>query len=148
LQKQWRHYRMYMDVQNPILEQVALAKFLQTRRMDKHIRHMRRLYAEKRKTLLRVLRSEFGSAVIPWGDASGLHIALKFPKQTFNRQFSERCKNAGIRIALMSQYCVSEYEHSDKLLIGYGHMSKPQIETGIHALYQMIRDEYVSRGTM
>ena len=79
LQKPWRHSRNYLDVQNPVLEQAALAKFLETRRMDRHIRRTKRLYSEKRNALMASLRSSFGGAVIPWGDASGLHIALRFP---------------------------------------------------------------------
>ena len=47
LHSKWRHSRNYMDVQNPVLEQAALARFLQTRKMDKHVRRMKRMYAKK-----------------------------------------------------------------------------------------------------
>ena len=63
----WRHSRKYMDVQNPVLEQAALARFLQTRRMDKHVRRMRRLYGAKRVEMLEAVRSAFGDAAVPMG---------------------------------------------------------------------------------
>jgi GntR family transcriptional regulator/MocR family aminotransferase len=138
LQTKWRHSRNYLDVQNPVLEQAALARFLETRKMDKHIRRMRRLYGEKRDALFTALRASFGDSVVPWGDASGLHVALQFPGRAFGRQFIGRCEDAGIRIAPVSQYCASGDEHTDKLLIGYGHLRSEQIAEGMEALRRII----------
>ena len=138
LQNMWRHSRNYLDVQNPVLEQAALARFLQTRRLDKHIRRMRRVYGEKRDTLLTALHESFGDSVTPWGDASGLHVALQFPGYTFDRNFINRCADDGIRIAPVSQYCASEAEHADKLLIGYGHLRIEQIREGIGILRTIV----------
>lgn len=138
LKAKWRHSRNYMDVQNPILEQVALAAFLQTRRMDKHICRMKRLYSEKRIVLLHALQASFEDAVIPCGDASGMHLALQFPGLELDERFRRRCREAGVRVTPVSQYCASRTEHRDKLLIGYGHLSAGQIEEGIEALRKLI----------
>jgi GntR family transcriptional regulator/MocR family aminotransferase len=128
----------YMDIQNPILEQAALAEFLRTRKMDRHVRRMRRVYGDKRNTLLKALEMTFGDAVRPWGDVSGLHVALQFPGYEFGGEFALRCKNAGMRVSTLTQYCISGNEHKDKLLVGYGHLSAAQIQDGIHALRQLI----------
>ena len=120
LRDAWRHNRNYLDVQNPILEQAALAEFLRARGMDRHIRRMRRLYAEKRAALLSALHETFGDAAVPWGDVTGLHISLQFPGVSFDSQFTERCEQAGLRVAAVSQYCSAGDRHTDKLLIGYG----------------------------
>lgn len=130
-----------MDVQNPILEQAALTEFLRTRRMDKHIRNMRRLYGEKRSVLLKSLETAFGNSVYPWGDASGLHLALQFPGFEFGEKFALKCKNAGVRVSLLTQYCLLTTEHRDMLLVGYGHLSSEQIKEGIKALHQLITEE-------
>ncbi len=138
LQKKWRHSRKYLDVQNPVLEQAALAEFLRTRKMDKHIRRMRRIYGERRSALLEAVRAEFGSNCIPRGDASGLHAALQFPGMRFDARFISRCEHAGIRISAVSQYCDSEIEHRDTLLIGYGHLRPEQIAGGIKAFASVV----------
>ncbi|MFT3983446.1 MAG: PLP-dependent aminotransferase family protein [Lachnospiraceae bacterium] len=138
LQKKWKHYRNYMDVQNPILEQAALAEFLRRRRMDKHVQRMRHVYDEKRNVLLRSLEMTFGNSVCPWGDASGLHLALQFPGYEFGKEFTLNCRSAGIRVSPLTQYCVSGNEHKDKLLLGYGHLDSMQIQEGIQALHQVI----------
>lgn len=138
LHAQWKHYRNYMDVQNPILEQAVLAEFLQKRKMDKHVQRMRRVYGKKRDVLLRAVKTTFGDSVRPWGDASGLHVVLQFSGHEFDKQFELCCINVGIRISLLAQYCSSLNYHKDKLLVGYGHLNSMQIEEGIKALHQLI----------
>ncbi len=134
LQAKWKHYRNYMDVQNPVLEQVALTEFLQKRKMDKHVQHMRRIYGEKRDVLLKSIAYTFGDTAQPWGDSSGLHVALQFPGMDFGDAFMQSCRQAGIRIRSVSQYCAEQNHHRDKLLLGYGHLSPEQIQEGVHAL--------------
>lgn len=143
LQKKWKHYRNYMDVQNPILEQAALAEFLRSRRMDKHVQRMRHVYDEKRNILLKSIDITFGNSVSHWGDASGLHIVLQFPGCEFGKEFTKKCINAGIRVSTLTQYCVLENNHKDKLLLGYGHLDSKQIQEGIRALHQIIMNEIV-----
>lgn len=138
LQAKWRHYRNYMDVQNPVLEQAALAEFLRKRKMDKHVQHMRRVYGEKRKILLSSIESAFGNSVRPWGDASGLHVALQFPGMEFGKQFVRDSMEAGIRAYPLTQYCPAQNNHKDKLLMGYGHLRHAQIQEGIRALHQLM----------
>ena len=138
LQKKWRHYRNYMDVQNPVLEQIALCKFLNTRKMDKHIWRMCKVYGEKRNALLNAIDTTFSGSVQPWGDASGLHIALQFSGMEFGEQFTKKCIEAGIRISSVSRYCPMNDNHKDKLLLGYGHLSHEQIDKGIKALHEVI----------
>lgn len=138
LQRKWRHYRNYMDVQNPILEQIVLTNFLHMRKMDKHIGRMRKVYGEKREILLHSIEDMFGSSVRPWGDASGLHIALQFEDMEFGEEFISKCREVGMRISLVAQYCSMKDSHKDKLLLGYGHLSHEQIQEGIKALHEVI----------
>lgn len=138
LQKKWRHYRNYLDVQNPILEQAALAEFLRSRKMDHHIRQMRRVYAKKRETLLQSAKEAFGSQIRAWGDESGLHVALEFSEMKFGKDFVSDCRSNGIQIQTVSQYCSDENSHADKLLLGYGHLNEKEIHEGIAALKSLI----------
>ncbi len=140
LQGKWRHTRTYLDVQNPMLEQAALKEFLRLRLLDRHVRQMRRLYGEKRGALLDAVRQSFGDAVLPWGDSSGLHIALQFTGYTFGSEFMARCRAAGIRVTPLSRYCLVDGEPTDQLLLGYGHLSLEQIQGGIRALGKLVSE--------
>ena len=141
LQASWLQNRLYTDVQNPVLEQATLAAFLAQRKMDRHVRRMRRLYGQKREVLLSAVREAFGGAVIPWGDASGLHIALAFPGRRFDAAFRERCAQAGIYVDTVNGDPDGQAAHADKLLLGYGHMSGEQITQGIGALRACMQSE-------
>ena len=99
---------------------------------------MRKIYGEKRNILLNSVDNMFGDSVQPWGDASGLHIALQFQGMEFGEQFICKCREAGIRIFSVTQYCPKKDEHRDKLLLGYGHLNPLQIQEGIKALHEVI----------
>jgi GntR family transcriptional regulator/MocR family aminotransferase len=44
--------RQFIDIHPPALEQGALAEFIGQGHFNRHLRHMRDLYAERRSTLL------------------------------------------------------------------------------------------------
>jgi GntR family transcriptional regulator/MocR family aminotransferase len=139
LQTKWRHFKKYMDVQNPILEQIALSKFVSSRKIDKHIRNMRRIYADKRQILLNAITANFEDPVLPWGDASGLHLALQFPNHVFDKAFIESCRAQGLFVQSVQQYSTNDLQHQDKLLLGYGHLSATEIKEGIAVLKEIIQ---------
>nr|WP_314464139.1 PLP-dependent aminotransferase family protein [uncultured Clostridium sp.] len=138
LQKEWMHFRNYLDVQNPVLEQIALTEFLKSRKMDRHVQHMRRVYAKKREALLAAAKEAFGRQISAWGDESGLHVALEFPEMKFGKDFVSDCRKNGIQIQTISQYCSDENSHTDKLLLGYGHLNEKEIQDGMAALKSLI----------
>lgn len=140
LHEQWRYLRKHTDVQNPPFEQAALAEFLRTRKLDKYVLKMRRLYGERRKVLLQALESEFGKAWRPWGDAAGLHLAVEFPGMSFDDNFANHCRSNGIRITPVEYHCIRKGRHPDKLLLGYGHLEPEEIIKGISLLKSFLND--------
>ena len=98
LQKRWRFLRTHGDVQNPVIEQAALAEFMRARRLDSHLRRMRKLYGGRRAVLLEALSASFPGASA-FGDAAGLHVAVDFPDMVFDASFAERCLLSGIDVA-------------------------------------------------
>lgn len=134
LQKRWIQLRTYTDVQNPVFEQAALTDFLQTRRLDRHIQKMRKLYGTRRHMLLKSLGDAFGDTWRPWGDAAGLHIAVQFEGLRFDENVEAICREQGVRISSVARYCIEKGQHEDKLLLGYGHLNSDEIEKGVRLL--------------
>jgi len=134
LQKQWVKLRTYTDVQNPVFEQAALTDFLQTRRLNRHIQKMRKLYGTRRGALLQSLGDAFGDTWRPWGDAAGLHIAVQFSGLRFDENVEAICREHGVRISSVARYCIGKGHHEDKLLLGYGHLNNDEIEKGVRLL--------------
>ena len=134
LRDAWGALRTYTDVQNPPFEQAALTLFLRSRRMDRHVQRMRRLYTQRRKALLDALTTTFGKGWEVFGDAAGLHATVRFPGKRFDSAFEQACVSAGLRVSPLETYCIRKGRFEDCLLIGYGHLEPPEILTGITLL--------------
>lgn len=139
LQAHWAANRRVADVQNPPFGQAALAEFLRTRKFDRHVRLMRRLYGQRREALLQALEDVFGSACIPLGDAAGLHVALRFPGMRFDGEFSRQARVQGIRVTPAEFYCIKKGEHADKLIVGFGHLEPDAIRSAVVYFSDFIR---------
>jgi GntR family transcriptional regulator/MocR family aminotransferase len=142
LQTQWLRLRTYTDVQNPILGQAALAMFLRTRKLDRHIQRMRRIYGERRKVLLDSLAQTFGREWRIYGDDAGLHLAVEFPGLSFNGDFRKSTLEAGIDVTPVEYHCIEKGTHRNKLLIGYGHLEPEEIRRGIELLNRHMEEYF------
>lgn len=140
LQKSWRFLRTHLDVQNPPFEQAALAEYIKTRRLDRHIQKMRRLYGQKRQILLQTLTATFKEPWNVWGDAAGLHLVIECPGLSFGADFISHCKRAGINLASLEEHCILKGVHTNKLILGYGHLDAEEILKGIKMLHQLIHN--------
>lgn len=139
LHSRWRHLRTHTDVQNPLFEQAALAEYLRTRKLDRHVQQMRRLYGQRRNILLEQLAEVFAGKWSAWGDAAGLHLALEFKGLCFDQQFVRECKKAGVHVTPADYHSISKGVHLDKLLLGYGHLNEEEICKGIQVLHKVFK---------
>lgn len=137
LQEQWRELRTHADVQNPLFEQVVLCEFLRARKLDRHVRNMRKLYAQRRNALLAGLNRIFSNTWRPWGDAAGLHIALEFPVRRFGQDFIRYAREKGVNITNVDYHSINKGVHLDKLLMGYGHLDPQEIASGLELLKEL-----------
>jgi len=140
LQSRWCYLRIHNDVQNPPFEQAALAEYLETRKLDRYVQKMRRLYGQRRRILLDTLTEVFGDAWKPWGDAAGLHLAVQFPGRHFTRDFALKAKEKGLLVTPAGNHRVISSIHSDKLLLGYGHLEENNIREGILLLGDFLQN--------
>ncbi|MGG3507760.1 PLP-dependent aminotransferase family protein [Paenibacillus lautus] len=141
LQQRWGHLRTHTDVQNPPFEQAALAEFLHTRKFDRHIGKMRKIYGERRQVLLSSLHEFFGDTWRSWGDAAGLHLTVEFPGAIFDEAFRQKTRQDRIRITPLDYHCIQKRTHANKLLFGYGHLEPAEIRSGISLLQAYLKKQ-------
>ncbi len=144
LQKRWCDLRTHTDVQNPPFEQAALAEFLRTRKFDRHVQKMRKIYGQRRQVLLKSLKEVFGSELIAYGDSAGLHVAIDFPGMRFDEAFKNYCLQYGVYITPVESHCIEKGRHQSKLLIGYGHLEPDVIRNGVVLLSDIIKELNIS----
>lgn len=142
LQKRWCDLRTHADVQSPPVEQEALAAFLHSRKFDRHVHKMRKTYRQRREALYGALKKYFGDGWQAYGDDAGLHVAVDFPGYHFDHEFKERCKENGLLIATVENYCIEKNRHQSTVLIGYGHLMAEDIEKGIRLLSEVMNEFY------
>ena len=140
LHERWRYLRTHNDVQNPPFEQAALAEYLRSRKLDRYVQKMRRLYGNRRKVLLQALEETFETGWKVWGDAAGLHLAVEFKGMCFNGEFVASCKRKGILITPVEHHSIGKGKHLNKLLIGYGHLEPDEIKKGILLLHEFMKN--------
>lgn len=131
LQKRWCALRTHMDVQNPTLEQAALAEFMASRKFDRHVQKMRKLYALRRSALTAALYDAFGDGFRIIGDSAGLHAAIDFPGMNFDDVFLNACRDVGVYVATVENYCIEKGRHVSKLLLGFGHLEPEEMMRGV-----------------
>jgi GntR family transcriptional regulator/MocR family aminotransferase len=136
LEREWREERVHADVQNPPFEQLALARLLAHRSVDRHVARMKRLYGRRRETLLSALEEYFGmgggqGCPQVLGDASGLHLAVRFPGFRFDRELIRKARADGIRLVSVARHSLSPASWEDTLLLGYGHLDEQELHRGI-----------------
>jgi GntR family transcriptional regulator/MocR family aminotransferase len=121
-----------------LLAQETLAAFMAEGHLARHVRRMRRLYAERRALLLQRLAADFA----PWLQAvpgsAGLHLAARAVAPLDVEGLITRSRSQGLGL-----YSIGEYGGagaSPGLLFGYGAIAQADIARGLDLLRTMWPD--------
>ena len=129
---------------NPWLEQSALAEMIRAGSYAAHLLRARAHYRETRDMLLAALRRNFGDVNVG-GEAGGLHLVWYLPAGVPNAAVVEdlaRRARIGVYSFATAGACVSNRSVLTErgLILGYGALSRKQIEQGIARLSDAIDD--------
>jgi GntR family transcriptional regulator/MocR family aminotransferase len=127
-----------LNMRTPPLEQLALARFIETRSLDRHIFRMKRIYQGKRKRLIEALRRAFKHRVRITGEDAGLHLLAEFPDRDFQQADFPRLAKRGVNVDWVEDYACHKGLHRNQLVLGYGGLEPDQIEEGVRRLKAFI----------
>lgn len=118
------------DISTPVLDQVALAIFIETGALDRHIRRMAGRYAVRRRRLLAAVDRHLPGWAVT-GIAAGLH-AVVVPDVAVDSTALEEAASAAADLGVvpLHAYAQSALPPSG-LVVGYGAATPDQIERGI-----------------
>lgn len=120
-----------------MLEQKALALFMEQGHWERHVRRMRTLYRKKHDALLRAVEQHFGAEARVVGLGAGLHVVLQLPNLSFKEeQLVASASRNGINIFPFSVTCVNVQPDAPAVVLGFGGLSIDKIERGIELLHQ------------
>jgi len=122
----------------PGLDQVALARLIESGRFDKHLRRMRAVYDQRRTVLVEAL-AEHVPGVELSGLAAGCHAVLPLPAGSDEEAVAEEARRRGIGVYGMARYrIVPDPQVPPSLVLGFGNVDERAIRRGIAALADLV----------
>lgn len=121
---------------NAWIEQVALADFLRGG-FQRHLRRIRRLYAESRDVLISELQRVFGPQDI-WGAENGMHVMWRLPARFPDAEtFVAQVRMHGVELHTLLSGGARDFGSPfvrNGVLLGYSSLTKQQIIAGVRAI--------------
>jgi GntR family transcriptional regulator/MocR family aminotransferase len=118
------------DRGSPGLEQMALARFIESGRFDRHLRRMRKVYGGKRDALLTAM-ARHAPAVAVSGLAAGFHAVAHLPTGVTEAEAIAQAAARGVGLYGMSPNRSSRRPDPPLLVLGFGNLTESAIADGI-----------------
>jgi GntR family transcriptional regulator/MocR family aminotransferase len=125
------------DHGSPTLDQLALARLIESGRYDKHLRRMRAVYGQRRKVLVDALR-RYAPKVELTGLAAGFHAVAKLPDGVDEQHVVTTAAERSIKLYPMSTYRYSGATEPAQIVLGFGNLSDGEIERGIEVIGDLL----------
>ncbi|HEX2131794.1 MAG TPA: PLP-dependent aminotransferase family protein [Actinophytocola sp.] len=121
----------------PVLDQLALATFVDRGWYDAHLRAARRRFRTRRDLLVRALDAQVPAGRVA-GTAAGLHVLLHLPAGTDTHGTLRAAAAAGLRLADLDDYRVTPC--ADRaLVLGYGNIGDTEVPPAVALLRAALR---------
>ncbi len=120
------------------LDQLAVAALLESGRYDRHLRHMRVLYARRRGLLIDSLATH-----APWvrlsGLAAGFHAVAHLPDSADEQAVVTSARQRQVGLYGMGPQRAAPAGAPPQLVLGFGNVSERAVEPGIAAVADLLR---------
>ena len=131
--KKYKEISPYINQTASKTEQNALAKYLENRRLDAHLRKARRVYLEKSKLITESVYKYFGEDTKIIFNETSLYISVKI---NGIENYSElRRKLSDDNVAVMP-----DKEGLNALNLSFSGISVDKIDSGIKRIYEIINE--------
>jgi GntR family transcriptional regulator/MocR family aminotransferase len=118
------------------LEQLALARFIESGEFGRHLGRMRRLYRERQQALREALGIHFASSQILGGEC-GMHLTLRLPQSVNDQKLAERAHAEGLNPRALSSFALQPGATTNGLVIGYGSTPAGQLAPAVRVLARL-----------
>ncbi|WP_226892613.1 PLP-dependent aminotransferase family protein [Phycobacter azelaicus] len=120
-----------------VMPQQALAAFIDSGEFYRHLRRMRRIYAERRKHLLSRLAAEFAEFGHALDQGAGMQIVFHLRPGLNDAEICLRAKGAGLGLQPLSGFAVKA-DGLNGLVLGCCHMNEQEVDLGLTRLAQIL----------
>jgi GntR family transcriptional regulator / MocR family aminotransferase len=134
----FRAGRAAADRHSPTLEQAVLAAFVGEGHFARHVRRMRRLYAERQELLLQSVGAELGDRLEVARSPAGMHLVAWLGPMVNDEKVSARALEQGVEAAPLSRYAVNRPDRGG-LVLGWAAYRPDQIRCAVGKLATALR---------
>jgi GntR family transcriptional regulator/MocR family aminotransferase len=119
------------------LDQLAVAALLESGRYDRHLRHMRTVYARRRRVLIDSL-ARHAPGVRLTGLAAGFHAVAHLPGAADEQAVVTAARQRSVGLYGMGAQRAAGTPAPPQLVIGFGNVSERAVESGIAAVADLL----------
>ncbi|NUA31686.1 PLP-dependent aminotransferase family protein [Cupriavidus basilensis] len=113
-----RQLRATTGRSNSLVEQLALASFIRSGALSRHLRVSRNVYLRRRDIVLAELRAGLDARLRVSGEHAGFHFVLWLPEGIGERDVVQACAGANLTLQGLGEFC-RERAMPPALVIGY-----------------------------
>lgn len=121
----------------PILEQRALADFINEGHLERHIKRTRAMYATRRAALVQALTVHMSKKITISPITAGMHLMIKFNDSTSERSVLTSASEANLSLATARNHYVSEAP-GNEFLVGFAHKEEEELKQSVARFSQLL----------
>jgi GntR family transcriptional regulator / MocR family aminotransferase len=125
------------DLGSSTIEQLALARLLETSAYDRHLRKARRRNRSRRDALIAAVSRELPSARVS-GISAGLHALVRLGRMVDAARLYKLAAERGVGVYPLSSHMIDAPAHTDALVLGYANLTEPAIAEGVRRLAEAL----------
>jgi GntR family transcriptional regulator/MocR family aminotransferase len=130
----FREWKRLSDHHSNSVYQLALMRFIEDGELERHIRHMKRVYRKRRETLLEIIQQVFQGRCRIYGEAAGMHLVLELPGIDFTPELSDQIRSLGVYTVPVEEHALEKGRHCNQIILGYSHLSPGEMEQGLRRI--------------
>jgi GntR family transcriptional regulator / MocR family aminotransferase len=126
------------DRGSPTLDQLALARLIESGRFDRHLRRMRSVYAARRRELVEAI-GEHAPNLELTGLAAGFHAVAQLPEGANEAEIVDAAAQRSVGLQGLGRYRSPNGEGPPGIVFGFGDVNEDAIRRGIAAIGDLLR---------
>ena len=125
------------DLGNAALDQLVLARMLQTAAYDRHLRKARRRNRARRDALMAAFARELPAARVS-GISAGLHALVGLPRAVEMQALLQAARASSLGLYPLNVHRFDTGGEVEQLVMGYANLSEPAIAEGVRRLARVL----------
>jgi len=125
--------KLMADHGSPTIDQLALARLLESGAYDRHLRQARRRYRARRDALVAAVAEHLPGARVT-GLAAGLHALVRLARPVDGAELLRAAARESLGVYPLGFAYMKPRPFDDGLVLGYANLAEPAIEEGIRRL--------------